>query len=160
MSGFRPAAAGGAHADFSVGQAQRLILLSTELCELLENRGAHGSDPAVDVLLPDAYRDNAEDAAEFRRFTEDDLAARKIGNARAVAQSLSGAPRWRRISVDIDAEAVQAWLRSLTDIRLTLGARLGVEPDGSIGAGADLMTRVVYEWLGGLQDSLVAAIDI
>jgi hypothetical protein len=158
VSWFRPAAAG-ARVDFSPGQAQRLRDLATQLCELLENRGAHGSDPAVDVLLPDAYRDNAEDAAEFRRFTEEDLAARKIANAKVVIESLSVPPRWRKVTVELDADGVQAWLRSLTDMRLSLGMRLGVAADGRIAAGADLVTRVVYEWLGGLQESLVEAID-
>ena len=55
--------------------------------------GGHGTDatpppdPAVRRLLPDAS-DDVEVAAEFRRFTQDDLAARKVGRLVLLARML------------------------------------------------------------------------
>ena len=91
-------------------------------------------------LLPDAYRDDSDDSAEFRRFTERSLTSAKVANAEAVLASLAGG-RARRdiddddvedqdpIEVELDPDAVQAWLRTLTDIRLSLAVRLGIETD-------------------------------
>jgi len=60
---------------------------------------------------------------------------------------------------------VQAWLRSLTDIRLSLAIRLGIEteedtmllensPDQALVAMAEL-----YGWLGYVQETLVQALS-
>jgi hypothetical protein len=48
----------------------------------------------------DAYPDDAEASAEFRRFTADDLTTRKAANARRIIADLAAAagsehrPRW------------------------------------------------------------------
>jgi hypothetical protein len=109
-------------------------------------------DPALARLLPDAYRDDPEAASEHRHLTERGLVDRKVANARAVAESLgSGVVR-------LDAAGVQAWLRTLTDLRLTVAARLQIEEDGDEGIGDELMLEV-YDWLGYLQGTLVEVID-
>jgi hypothetical protein len=83
------------------------------------------SDPALARLLPAASRDDAALADEFRRFTEDDLRRVKTDNLRAVWTALRGpagpfaVPR---------AEA-GGWAAALTDVRLVLAARLGIESD-------------------------------
>ena len=160
MSRFESAAAGGATARFAPGEVRVLTTLARQLAELVETRAEHHTDPALERLLPDGYRENAEDAAEFRRFTEGDLADGKVRNARTVLESLSTPARRRRVHVTLDAQGVGAWLRTLTDLRLTLAARLGVHPDGTLPAGSNAMTRAIYDWLGYLQESLVEAIDI
>ena len=109
-------------------------------------------DPALARLLPDAYRDDAEAASEHRQLTERGLVDRKIINARAVLASLeTGAVR-------LDPAGVQAWLRTLTDLRLTIAARLQIEDDGDEGIG-DELTLEIYDWLGYLQGTLVDTID-
>ena len=45
-------------------------------------------DPALQRLLPDAHRDDAEVAAEFRRFTERSLREGKVDDAIVVLRSL------------------------------------------------------------------------
>jgi hypothetical protein len=62
-------------------------------------------------------------------------------------------------AAQLDAGDIQAWLRTLTDLRLTLAARLQVERDGTLPDGSDEMTVAVYEWLGYLQENLLDAID-
>lgn len=159
MKGFAPAAAGGATATFKPDEATILVDLVTQLADIVEHRGPPGSDPALDRLLPDAYRNSPADADEFRRFTEVDLADAKVRNALLVASALSAPPMRRGIPVVLDAAAADAWLRTLTDLRLTLGARLGVQPDGGIPFGEDAATHAVYDWLGYLQQTLVTAVD-
>ncbi|PRY70062.1 uncharacterized protein DUF2017 [Glaciihabitans tibetensis] len=155
MNGFAQSSAGTSTASFSAEEARILSDLVGQLADLIERRGAPGADPALDRLLPAGYRDSEQDAAEFRRFTESDLADAKVRNARAVLLDLSRPARNRKQVVELDGEGLGAWLRTLTDLRLTLGARLAVERDGTMPSDADPMTVAIYEWLGFLQETLV-----
>jgi hypothetical protein len=158
MSGFRPAEPGAVTAHFAPQEVSILSDLVGQLVGLMEDRGAPGSDPALDRLLPAGYRDSVDDAAEFRRFTEEDLAAAKVRNARSVLDTL-GAFTHGTEAAPLGTAEVHAWLRTLTDLRLTLAARLDVKRDGSLPKDADEMTVAVYEWLGYLQESLIDAFD-
>ncbi len=111
-------------------------------------------DPALARMLPDAYPDDPEASAEFRHYTTESLAERKIANSGVIASTLSAAPRGE---VTLDPQATQAWLRSLTDIRLALASRLGIETEEDEDRGDPAMLDV-YRWLGFLQESLVAAL--
>jgi hypothetical protein len=112
-------------------------------------------DPALLRLLPDAYQDDQDASAEFRRFTEDELAGAKTSDARTVAMALRGDE-----AIVLDPESVRPWLRSITDLRLTLAVRLGIREDGDEGdtSQAAEPTQQVYFWLGYLQESLLAAL--
>ena len=114
-------------------------------------------DPALARLLPDAYRDDNEAASDYRRFTEVGLTERKIANARAVAMSLSGAPTGlrRTIAVRLDDPAVQAWLRTLTDLRLVLAERMEIVTDEDAAAERDEPMGMIFDWLGYLQATLL-----
>jgi len=143
--------------------------LARQLIELLENRAAESPadllyaqlgiggpadpplDPALARLLPDAYRGNQEAASEHRQLTELSLLERKVGNARAVIESLSDPGA-------LTEGQLQSWLRTLTDLRLTLAARLQIETDDDEGIGDDAMLGV-YDWLGYLQGSLIEVIE-
>ena len=53
-------------------------------------------------------------------------------------------------------------MRTLTDIRLIIASRLGIENDGDEGndeTDADLMMQDIYDWLGMVQGSLIEALD-
>ncbi|MBC7725223.1 MAG: DUF2017 domain-containing protein [Burkholderiaceae bacterium] len=119
---------------------------------------------ALDRLLPDAYRGDEEAAAEFRRFTAGDLSERKIRNAAIVMADLSDAPNSPGpVDVTLDPDSVQAWLRSLTDIRLVVASRLGIDSDDGWNEDSDdeneLMHGELYDWLGWIQDSLLSAFE-
>jgi hypothetical protein len=129
-------------------------------------------DPVLARLFPTAYPDDEEAAGDFRRFTEGTL---RDGKARAAVQIIetledAGLPDQLtedglHIDVELDAPAAVSWLKSFTDIRLALATRLGVEegdenywhslPDD------DPRTHVhdIYEWVGYLQETLVASIS-
>ena len=117
-------------------------------------------DPALRRLLPDAYRDDEEAAAEFRRFTERDLREGKARNARLVLDQLSPRPR----SIEIAGDAIPAWLGFLNDTRLTLGARIEITEDNheELYALPDDDPRAalvgVYDWLTFVQESLVQSL--
>ena len=118
-------------------------------------------DPALARLLPDAYRDDPEAAAEFRRYTESDLRERKRASARTVLDTL-GAPRQK---VRLSAEAAQAWLLTFNDLRLALGARLRITEDWDreLAELAEDDPRgyalAVYDHLTHMQELLVQALS-
>ena len=109
-------------------------------------------DPALARLLPDAYSNDADASSEHRHLTELGLVDRKIANAHTVVATLSADP------VELDGTASQSWLRALTDLRLTLAARLQIKEDGGYGTGDTAMLDV-YEWLGYLQGMLLEEIE-
>lgn len=130
--------------------------LAGELVEVLRTHAAGAArDPALARLLPDGYRDDSEAAAEFRRFTEEELVTGKESRARTLAAQF-GNGRPTRLT---PAQASQL-LRTLTDLRVVLADRLRIERDGDDGRPEPEFdaTRSVYYWLGALQESLVHAL--
>ena len=118
-------------------------------------------DPALARLLPDAYRGDDSAASEHRQLTERGLVDRKVENAQLVRASLDSGQH--PVIVRLDARGVQAWLRTLTDLRLTIAARLEIEEDGDEGRAdddADLALLAMYDWLGYLQGTLIDVIDV
>lgn len=150
-------------ARFDLDDAELLATLARQVAVLIADRGEPGDDPVLDRLLPDAYRDNAEHAAEFRRFTESELGDQKIANALVISESLEVPPGGKNVTVRLDAGDAMAWLRALTDIRLALGARLALNDDGVPTAGTpdadqSSLTYAIYSWLSAVQESLVRAV--
>ena len=133
-------------------------------------------DPVLQRLLPDAYRDDSDESAEFRRFTERSLTSAKVANAEALLATLrdagldetkvddEDAEDQEPLEVELDAEAVQAWLRTLTDVRLSLAVRLGIESDEDMMLlhqsedEAVIAMTELYDWLGYVQETLVTAL--
>ena len=128
-------------------------------------------DPALARLFPSAYHDpgrtpddRAEaDSAEFRRFTEPDLRARKRDNALLVVRALDGLhpAGGRPAALRLSAADAPRWLTTLNDLRLTIGSRLDVDedPDSELYRLPDRDPRkplvMAYMWLGALQETLV-----
>jgi hypothetical protein len=142
-------------AIFTEDEGSVLASLAAQVAELIQQ--APAGDPALGRLLPHAYPDDPPAQEEFRRLTGADLTARKAANARVIAEAL-GPGHWPREVVLEPAESGR-WLRALTDIRLVLADRLDVDDDGIPPAYADEGMFAVYDWLGGVQDSLVRALD-
>ena len=164
-------------------EAQVITQLVGQVRELLTNSADSAADPAADPatdsatdsavdeprdaavlrLLPDAYSDDHEAAAEFRRFTAAGLAEKKMRNADVVTLDLArSAASATPSTVELDGASVQAWLRSLTDVRLVLAHRLGIETDDAERATTndnELMIGDLYDWLGWVQGSLVQVLD-
>ncbi|WP_407318509.1 DUF2017 family protein [Isoptericola halotolerans] len=84
-------------------------------------------DPAVQRLLPDAHREDADVAAEFRHLTQTDLAAGKLTRLHHFADTVEGDGE-----VLVTREAAQDFAGALTDVRLVLGERLGLDDDADV----------------------------
>ncbi|MBD8063666.1 DUF2017 domain-containing protein [Oceanitalea stevensii] len=82
-------------------------------------------DPALARLLPPASTDDDELAAEMRRLTEHSLRATKTEQLRVVHDALAASTGL----VVVRAGQERAWLSALTDLRLVLASRLGIETD-------------------------------
>ncbi|QGG40714.1 DUF2017 domain-containing protein [Aeromicrobium yanjiei] len=194
MKPFKRRRRGGITATFEIGEAHLLANLAGQVIELLRDRngveesdadplatqlGMGGpslppEDPVLQRLLPDAYRGDPDDAGEFRRFTERGLTSAKVQNAETLIGSLvdggltfEGVPdeHGDPVEVELDPGEVQAWLRALTDIRLALAVRLGIETDEDTMLVAESEDEAVaamsdiFDWLGYVQETLIAALD-
>ena len=121
-------------------------------------------DPVLKRLFPEAYPDDAAASADFRRFTERDLKAAKVAEARVVLDRLATTELGAR-DLKIPREEVESWLRTLTSVRLAVATRLGIKD----AADADELAALpdedprsfmvsVYDWLGFAQETLISAL--
>jgi len=189
--GFQPRRGGGAVATFNGFEADLLRSLASQLVELLRSEVAgptksndpleelldfngptsEPEDPVLARLFPNAYPADEEAAGEFRRFTETGLRDGKVRGAMAMIEALeeAGLPEEvddEQMYVDVELAGGRAldWLKSLTDIRLALATRLGIEegdedywhalPDDDPRAHV----HAIYEWVGYLQETLVESL--
>ncbi|MFF0423769.1 DUF2017 domain-containing protein [Streptomyces sp. NPDC004520] len=133
------------------------------------------SDPALRRLFPDAYGDDSEElraaASDFRRYTENDLRARKREDALAVVRALDSlsaeAAGEGGAVLKLTPDESRAWLGALNDLRLTIGTRLEITEDEQSEElyrlpDSDPRKPMVmaYLWLGALQESLVATLMV
>lgn len=123
-------------------------------------------DPVLRRLYPSAYAAD-EDAAEFRRLASSDIAADRIRTmARMVADLESalpaeGADDDAELLLSVDAEAADAWLRSLGEVRLVLHVRIGQDRSELTPGVTDediAQLRDVIDWLGFAQGTLLEAL--
>jgi hypothetical protein len=151
-------------ARFAPDEVNVLRRVAAEVVALLTDEFDRG-DPVVDRLFPDAYPQLPEDSEEYRRLTEGELKTSKIDQAGAILAAL---PSSGGGEVALDAEAAEAWLRALNDVRLALGVRLKIADETVLASEMDeavltdpTSSRVfqlsVYAYLGYLQESLLEA---
>ncbi|MGB8938701.1 MAG: DUF2017 domain-containing protein [Streptomyces sp.] len=135
------------------------------------------TDPVLQRLLPDAYGGPGSEkvdedelraySSEFRRFTENDLRAKKRDDALVVIRSLDAVTSTGEggAVLKLSAEESRHWLGALNDLRLAIGARLEVTDEED----TDLLYQLpdsdprkpmvmAYLWLGGLQETLVGTL--
>jgi len=191
---FKKRRRGGMTATFTPAEAHLLANLCGQVVELLRDRngaaesdadplavqlGMGGSavrpeDPVLARLLPAAYRSSDDDSGEFRRLTEKSLTSSKVHHAEVVIGSLVDGgltfgtaieDEGADIEIELDADAVQSWLKSLTDVRLSLAVRLGIENEEDVMLVSESSDEAIaamseiYDWLGYVQETLIAALD-
>lgn len=191
---FKPLRGGGAAVDFDDVEIAVLRDYAEQLVELIgpSGRSARGdaegliasafdegpseppADPVLARLFPDAYTDHDDGAAdgidareasaEFRRFTENDLRARKRDDAQAVIRTLDTLdPEGdQRVVLRLNPDDCRHWLGTLNDLRLAIATRLDIADDKGYDELRDLPDgdlrkplAMVYDWLTGLQDTLI-----
>ncbi len=131
-----------------------------------DDQPADFDDPALARLLPPARRDDDRAAAEFRRFTERGLRQRKraaLRSARSVLDGWRAEPGSDQVMTERQA---QDWTTALTDVRLVLAERLGIESDADAEALHDLdpddldpdeptdWLAMVYDFVTWVQESV------
>jgi hypothetical protein len=115
--------------------------------------------------LVDAYNDSRDDAAEFHRLTDADLTQVKLGQVDVILATLPEEGG----EVRLDAEAAEAWLRALTDVRLALGVSLDISEDTDLTGEIDdailadpsshrAAALTLYGFLTYVQETLVGAL--
>lgn len=98
---------------------ERAVLrrLVAELRELL----LADEDPALARLYPPGYGDDEDRSREWHRLVHDELLARRLEALDLVDRTLE--------SAEADTEALECLMRSVNDLRLVIGTRLGVRED-------------------------------
>jgi len=121
-------------------------------------------DPVLKRLFPTAYPDDPAASSDFRRFTERDLRVQKVAEAQVVLDRLEATALGTH-DLKIPREEVEAWLRTLTSVRLAVATRLGITDAETAERLADLpeddprsFLVSVYDWLGFAQETMVNAL--
>jgi hypothetical protein len=125
--------------------------------EAMLSGGLTRTDPAIERLFPRAYQDPDEQTA-YEDLTQSALVAGKleaISGLRDVLAPMSDGNAY----VVLDDESRDSFLALLTDIRLTLGTRIGVDAE-MISAEHDprdpaTAPLIVFEWLGWIQGTVL-----
>jgi hypothetical protein len=121
-------------------------------------------DPVLQRLFPDAYPHDARASSDFRRFTERELKTKKINDAQLVLDRLAGTDQGK-VELRVPAEEIQAWLRTLTSIRIAVAVRLGITDAEAAEELSELpdddpraYMASVYDWLGFAQETMISAL--
>jgi hypothetical protein len=134
------------------GERQLLRSLVEQLRDLVRT---DTDDPGVGRLFPRAYTDDPEREAEYQRLMRDELLEARLGAIETTLQTLE--------RDDVDEGELSAWMRSLNDLRLVLGVRLGVteddEPLDLDPEAPDADTRYLFLALGMLLEEVVEALS-
>lgn len=178
MEPFRSTRGGGVKGSLAAAEASLLRSLVGQIMDLIEPEAARATDldeleallqahaaekpddPVLARLLPDGYRDDPDAAGEFRKYTELSLRAAKHEAAQTMLDTLPEAGG----KIQLTGDQAQAWLKSLNDVRLALGTKLGVTEefeeqwDGLAEKDPRRTAFEVYAWLGAVQESLVRAL--
>jgi hypothetical protein len=152
----------------AVLEGSHLAHLVDEFNDLLQvDARSEDHDPGLTRLTPDVYPDDPEASRAFAAATHDDLLDRRSADAAVVRAALDGfdaapaglseedalAPR----DVVIPEHEIDAWLRTLTALRLVIAERLGIAGDDDL--PADDPRRGVYDWLGFRLETLIQSAD-
>lgn len=144
------------HAEISKDEAGLLLQLMREYEQVLDSN-AGPNDPVMARLYPSASLEDERIAHEFDELVRGDLDDSKR-KALSIARASLGPSGWEG---KVEEGPLNAWLTLLTDLRLSIGVRLGVTeemmdtvPDPS---DPKQWPLAVLHWLGALQESLLQA---
>jgi hypothetical protein len=125
--------------------------------------GGDTSDPIVQRLFPRALAGDDEADAELRRLLHDDLLASRLAGLDALIDLLDrGRPHRGVLRVDLEGDEPLLVLGVLNDLRLAIGARVGISDlDRDTLDEDDPVTYrlAVMDHLAGMQEQLLAILD-
>jgi hypothetical protein len=124
--------------------------LPGQLRELLHE----GDDDSLRRLNPPAYTDEPELEEEYQRLMGDDLRRRRL-EALEMMEATVDAER-------LGEDQLTAWMRSINDMRLVLGTRLGVSEDMAMEVDPldpRAPALALYGYLSWLEEQVVEALS-
>lgn len=142
-------------------EEELLRTLIASLAEVLA--GVDPRDAAVQRLFPRTVSDDDEADIELRGLIHEDLAGVKRAGLDALTELLDGGSRrGTSLRIDLDEDETLLVLGVLNDIRLAIGARVGIEdldradvdPESQLG-----YRLAVMDHLGLWQELLLAIVD-
>lgn len=148
-------------ADLDRVEVDLLRQLRDGLRESLEDQ--HGGDPVIERLFPSAVTGDDEADDELRRLIHDDLLRSKLTGLDELVAILDRAePHRSRLRVELEPDEAMLMLGVLNDLRLAIGARVGVEEIERDSLQPDdprIGPLAVMDHLAGLQEQLLEIID-
>lgn len=135
-------------------EAELLRNLLAEMAQLLE-AGPGSGDPVLERLFPRAY-ETAEDEQAYQEMVSGELQEHRLQTLETIATTLG---QDGGVDETISPPDVEAWLAFLTDVRLAIGTRLGVDEE-RMGVEVhaddpDAAALSVLHWLGWLQEGIL-----
>lgn len=122
---------------------------------------ASDDDPGVARLTPDIYPGDPDASATFRGLMHDDLLNRRRHDARVVLAALQPFADDTHATGSQDVTVadgdLDAWLRTLSALRLIMADRLGIATSDD--HDPDDLRFGVYDWVGYRLDLLVQLAD-
>lgn len=146
-------------------EGAHLLSLVNDFVTLLGGANDMGDD-ALERLAPPAYPDDDQAASEFREATRGHLLDRRLEDALEVRSALepfgetetSAQPQeLHHRDLDIDPDSIEAWLRTLTAIRLVVASRLGIDKSDDHDLADPRFG--IYDWLGFRLEQLIELAD-
>lgn len=129
--------------------------------ELADPEPLDHSDPVINRLFPDAYAGDSAASDEFRRLTQARQRSDRLSQAEVVMSALRDSEAGTH-PVQVRVIELDAWLKTLTALRLSLAVRLGIESPADadeLDALTDDDPRAyiyrVYEWIAYLTENLL-----
>lgn len=120
-------------------------------------------DPVLARMFPDPYPDDPRASQDFHRYTRVAQRDQKVAHARVVLEDVKASHQGRCV---VESRNVEAWLKTLSAIRLALSVRLGIRTAEDAEALEELdvddpMSAVaaIYDWLGFVLESLVVTLE-
>ena len=130
--------------------------------ELATSEPLDRTDPVISRLFPDAYPDDPAASAEFRRLTQTRQRNDRRDQAEVVLRALEESDGGSR-PVQVQLSDLDAWLKTLTALRLSLASRLGIRTADDVDDAESLgdddprgYVFRVYEWLAYVTESLIS----
>jgi hypothetical protein len=125
--------------------------------------GGDATDPIVARLFPRALDGDPEADEELRRLLHDDLLASRLAGLDALVEVLDRATTHRgHLRVDLVDDEPLLVLGVLNDLRLAIGARIGIEDldrDAIDDEDPVSYRLAVMDHLAGMQEQLLAILD-
>lgn len=131
-----------------------LVKFLSDIPELLATVGTTDADPAADRLEVPVYLDDAEANEDWWRWMGGELAESKAADRSAFTEIVAGA----EAGIDISELEAYAMLRVLSETRLVVAARAGLEVEEDYET-LDDHTLAVLNTLALLQESLIEALE-